>query len=136
MARKTENDGELRECPVCETPLDKAVNLGLRDFNWVNEELPGKIGLMDLDGVLSQASTGRMLVLELKPKGALVSRGARIAFGTLVKSGFDVWIVWDLGKGRVKLGECNDKGWPQNVRELTRKRAAKLVVNWWLEGVK
>lgn len=135
MARAIQKDGILRNCPTCDTPVADAKDLGLRDYRWVDEELPGKVGLMDFDAVLSQSKSGRMLVLELKPKGAYISIGARLTFQVLVKEGKDVWVIWDLGKGRVKLGECNDTGRPQNVREMTRKRAAVLVRKWWEKGL-
>lgn len=133
--RKGMKDGELRKCPVCETPIADTVNLGLRDFSWVNDELGNRLGLMDFDGVLSQLKTGRMLVLEMKPKGARVSTGARLAFAALVRAGYDVWVLWDVGKGRLKLGECNDQGRTPVVRELTRRRAATLIRKWWEVGL-
>jgi len=116
-------------------------HLGLRDFRWVNSALPGKLGLMDIDGVLTQASTGRVLVLELKPKGAPISVGARLTFGLLVRAGlelgrdYDVWYLWDQGKGRIKLGEAGEQGEPLNIRELTERRVVNLVVRWWEKGL-
>lgn len=135
MARAKEHDGPLRECPVCETPLAETVNLGLRDFSWVNEELGQKLGLMDLDGVLSQFSTGRMLVLEMKPGGKPVSTGARLTFAALVRAGYDVWVVWDLGDGKVRVGECNDQGRTPTRKILTRKKLASAVRKWWESGI-
>lgn len=134
MSRANEKDGVLRKCPTCETPVAKAVNLGLKDFAWANEKLPGKLGLMDFDGVLSR-SGGRFLVLEFKPKAARVSIGARLTFGTLVSTGlFDVWVMWDLGNGRVKVGQCNDKGRTPTVKEYTLGQAGNMVAKWWEEN--
>jgi hypothetical protein len=135
MARAEAKEGVLRECPVCETPLDEAKNLGLRDFSWVNEELGNRLGMMDFDAVLSQLKTGRMLVLELKPKRKPVSTGARLTFATLVRAGYDAWIIWDQGNGRVKLGVCNDKGRTPVVKEMTKRAAAVLVRKWWEAGL-
>lgn len=85
-------DGILRGCPVCRTKVDQA-NLGLRDYRWLEDALPGKAGPTDLDFVLQQASTGRCLVLEYKPPNGSVALGQRIALRHLVQSGFDVWVV-------------------------------------------
>ncbi len=135
MARASEREGKLRGCPVCETPLAETKNLGLRDFSWVNEELGNRLGLMDLDGFLSQAKTGRMLVLELKPARKPVMKGARLAFATLVAAGVDVWVIWDQGDGTVILGECNDKGFTPTRKTMTVKQAAVRVRKWWEEGL-
>jgi len=134
MSRTTVKDGVLRGCPVCGTPVAEAA-LGLRDYRWVNEALGNKLGLMDIDGVLSQAGTGRVLMLELKPRGARISTGARLTFALFVKAGFDCWVLWDQENGRVKLAELNDKGRPINFKDMTIKRAATLVKRWWDEGV-
>lgn len=133
--RKDQKEGKLRACPCCETPLPDTTDLGLRDFSWVNDELPGALGLMDFDGVLTQHKTGRMLVLELKPKSKPVSIGARLAFSQLVKAGYDVWVLWDQGNGRVKVGECNDQGRTPVVKEYTTKRVAVLIRHWWEDGL-
>lgn len=133
--RAEEKRGQLIACPTCDTPVAQTVNLGLRDYAWVNAELPGRLGLMDFDGVLSQSKTGRMLVLEFKPKGALVSRGARLTFKTLVGQGFDAWVLWDQGNGKVKLGICDDTGWPQTPKLMTEHDAALRVRKWWDEGL-
>ena len=135
--RKDEKDGVLRKCPTCETPVDQATNLGLKDFAWANEALPGRLGLMDFDGVLHQSKTGRMLVMEFKPKGAIVSTGARLAFGGLVRDNprFEVWVLWDQGNGRVKIGKVNDKGRTPSVKEYTKAQAGVLVRRWWEEGL-
>ncbi len=133
--RVDQKDGVLRKCPTCETPVPKSRNLGLRDFTWVNDALPDKLGLMDFDGVLTQYKTGRMLVLELKPRAARVSIGARLAFATLVKAGYDVWVLWDQGDGKVKVGKCVESGRTPNVRQYTKGHVAKMVRRWWEEGL-
>jgi len=134
MSRKNEPDGELRGCPTCGTRVAEA-DLGLRDYRWVNEVLPEHIGLMDIDGCLSQYNTGRVLMLELKPRGARVSTGARLTFALFVLAGMDVWVVWDIGKNRVKVGVCNEEGRVVNIREMTRDRCAKKVLKWWNDGL-
>lgn len=134
MARQQVEGGALRECPTCATPVSEAVNLGLRDFSWVNSHLPGKLGFMDVDGMLHQAQTGRILVLELKPRGARISRGARLTFDHLVSIGFDVWYVWDLGAGLVDVSPATPGGWVTPER-LTRDELADDIAGWWEEGL-
>lgn len=133
MARADVKEGILRGCPVCGTKV-KDADLGLREYGWLNEALPGKVGLMDADAMLTQASTGRALFLEFKPRSERISTGARLTFALFVKAGFDVWVIWDVGKDRVKVGECNERGRTPVVREMTKKRAARLVALWWEEG--
>jgi len=134
MARAAVKEGLLRGCPTCGTRVADA-DLGLRDFAWVNEALGNKLGLMDLDGVLTQASTGRMLVLEMKPRGAYITTGARLTFALLVKAGYQCWVLWDQGNGRVKFSELNEAGRPVKIRELLVERVARLVSQWWDEGL-
>ena len=136
MARADAKEGLLIACPTCETPLAETKNLGLRDYRWVNEELGNRLGLMDLDGFLSQAKTGRMLVLEMKPLKKYVKKGARLAFATLVKTGMiDVWILWDQGDGTVVVGKCNDRGYTPITEHITLKETAVMVREWWDRGL-
>jgi hypothetical protein len=74
-------------------------------------------------------------MLELKPRGARVSTGARLTFALFVLAGMDVWVVWDIGKNRVKVGVCNEEGRVVNIREMTRGQCAKKVLKWWNEGL-
>lgn len=134
MARAKVKDGILRGCPTCGSKVD-TVDLGLRDFRWLNESLPGKVGAMDLDCVLTQWKTGRMLVIETKPKGVYIPTGERLTFSTLVKAGYDVWIVWDQNDGNVMVGPCNDKGLPFQRELMSVSDAAAMVAAWWSEGV-
>lgn len=135
MARATEKGGILRACPTCQTPVDETLDLGLRNFQWVDEALPGRIGLMDVDAALTQYSTGRALFLEFKPRGMYISTGARLTFALLVQAGFDVWAIWDLGGQKVKLSKLNDEGRPYYTRTHLRTTAAKMVAAWWEEGL-
>jgi len=98
--------------------------------------LPEHIGLMDIDGCLSQYSSGRVLMLELKPGSAPISTGARLTFALFVRAGIDVWVVWERGKARVKLGVCNKDGKVVNIREMTRRRCAQRIAEWWQKGLK
>lgn len=119
---------------MCGTKVDEA-DIGLRDFAWVNEHLPGKLGLMDIDGTLTQYRTGRVLMLELKPRGEVISEGARLTFALFVQKGFDVWLVWDEGDGWVEAAELDTNGEPYGTRRIRRSTLARKVLDWWNEGV-
>jgi hypothetical protein len=109
--------------------------MGLRDFRWVNDALPGKLGLMDIDGTLTQAQTGRVLMLELKPAGAYISKGARLTYKLFVRAGFDVWVVWDHEDGTVERGHFDRAGNIRGVARVTQEALAAEVVAWWEEGL-
>jgi hypothetical protein len=131
MARAQVEQGKLRGCPVCGTKVDEA-QLRLRDFSWVNEALPGKVGLMDIDGTLSSAKTGKTLMLEMKPPGAQVSVGAKLTFREFVRKGCDVWVVWGPDKdGRVELAHITRSGNLTSRVNLSLHEAAQLVAVWW-----
>ena len=134
MARAHAHRGKLIGCPTCGTKVDE-VDIGLRDFSWVNEVLPGKLGLMDIDGTLTQFRTGRVLMMELKPAGDSLSEGARLTFALFVRAGFDVWLVWDHGNGWVEAAELDDDGEPYGVRMIRRSTLANKVREWWDEGL-
>lgn len=134
MARAQVEEGKLRGCPVCGTKVAD-VDLKLRDFGWVNEALPGKVGLMDLDGVLSCAATGKTLILEMKPPGAYVSVGAKLTFRELVRKGCDVWVIWGPdSEVHVELAHVTRSGNLTSRVRLPLADAAQLVALWWSEA--
>lgn len=128
----------LRECVLCRTPLteESRAAMGLRDFGWINSELPGNVGLMDIDGVLNQYATGRILMLSMMAPHYRVSTGERLTYTLFVRDkGVDVWYLWEHTNGRVKRGVCNAMGRSGPVKEFTRKQLARLVVEWWNAGL-
>lgn len=133
MSRATQKDGLLRGCPTCGTRVSEA-DLGLRDYRWVNEALPGKVGGMDLDFCISQARTGRALFLEFKPAGGLVSTGARLTFKLLREKGFEVWVVWDRGD-IVDVSPVLLNGELGKKRILDRAALAEDIRAWWDAGL-
>lgn len=131
MRSQVEN-GQLRGCPTCGTKVDET-QLRLRDFSWVNEVLPGKVGGMDLDFCLSNARTGKTLFIEMKPTGGAVSMGARLTFKTLISKGdVDVWVVWGPAEdGTVEMARVMADG---NITSKVRLPLAELagtVAQWW-----
>jgi hypothetical protein len=134
MARATEHRGKLIGCPTCGTKV-KDIDIGLRDFRWVNEALPGKVGLMDIDGCITQAATGRALMMELKPKDDVVSTGARLTYALFRNLGIEVWLAWDEGDGWVKVCEMMVDGSWGRARKMRRTTLARHVREWWDEGL-
>lgn len=107
------------------------VDMGLRDYRWVSESLPGKIAPMDLDAVLEK--NGHVLILEMKPKGAPVPLGQRLTLKNFVRMGCDVWVIWGDGP-TVEAGEMDRNG---NVNFIAKLSIAKLknkVTGWFKEA--
>jgi hypothetical protein len=125
----------LLACPTCGTAVEDA-NLGLRDYSrWLTPVLPGQLGATDLDLVLDQAKTGRILVIEFKEANKRLGLGQRLLFKRLVQRGFDVWVVWQYSNKEVMVGAVDSTG---NVRFLEKMSEAKLaqrVKNWWYDGL-
>lgn len=120
----------LRKCPVCDGPPPK----GLRDYTWLENALPGKVGGTDIDFVVEQSSTGRILALEFKPGGTPISLGQRITFSRLVRLGFDMWVCWELDGGKVRVGHFTKEGLVLFVEEMTIEELARKVNQWWWSG--
>ena len=77
MARTEEAD-LLRACPTCSTKVS-AVQMGLRDYSsWLAEHMPGRVSGADIDCVLEQSRTGRVLFFEFKRKGQQLPTGQRL----------------------------------------------------------
>jgi hypothetical protein len=93
----------LRGCPTCGTPVEE-VRLGLRDYRWVSDKLPGRVAPMDFDFVLERR--GNFLVIEFKPKGMAPPPGQARTLRTLRNAGGDVWLVYGDGPDvQVDFGE-------------------------------
>lgn len=122
-------DGEkLRGCPVCGTRV-KDVDLHLRDFHWVNQELPGKVGMMDVDAALER--NGWVLHLEMKPGAAPLPLGQRLTFKTYVRLGIDVWVVWTKTRTLVEVGQMDANGELSEVRRMKVSTLARKVRDWY-----
>lgn len=136
MARAHVKDGVLRGCPTCGTKVAQA-DLRLRDFSWVNEALPGRIGGMDIDFVVTQSAARRGLAIEMKPPNALVSRGARMTYRDLIRGDvqWDAWSVWGPDdNGDVQRGQFDRGGRIQNVQTMPLDLLAEEVASWWACG--
>lgn len=125
----------LRGCPTCKTPVTKAA-LGLRDYSrWLDGMLPGKVSASDLDFVLEQAATGRMLIQEFKEGSQPLGMGQRLLLKALVKMGADVWVVNDLGAKGVKVGVLSAEGVVRFTQTMTPAQLAGKVKEWWWDGL-
>lgn len=125
---------ELLACPTCNTPVSKA-NLGLRDYSrWLTPILPGKLGGSDLDCVVQQASTNRMLVIEFKEANKRITTGQRLLFKALKQRNVDVWVVWEYD-GYVMAGEMDSTGEVRFLQKLTAAQLGSKVKDWWYSGL-
>ena len=116
---------KLRKCPTCLTPVSETA-LGLRDYDWVNPLLPGKVGGMDLDFLLERR--GKVLVLEFKPANGYPTKGQAMTFRTLRKMGAEVWVV--KGDGPMVDVDFGDG----LVSHLPVSELAAETVRWYEEA--
>jgi hypothetical protein len=113
--------------------------MGLRHYARLNASLPGKVGGMDIDWVLEQDATDRILVMEFKPSKARLPHGQQRTLYWFRRHGGDVWVVND-GKfqqdGTVEVAVMEKDGFfrkwygPMSERDLAGRIAA-----WWNWGM-
>lgn len=105
--------------------------MGLRDYSgWLFDILPGRVAATDLDFVLEQHNTGRVLVLEFKPT-TYVPRGQSLVFDTLTSIGWDVWIVGDKNLDKDELVV---KKWGKRAETMNLETFRTKVGDWWTDG--
>jgi hypothetical protein len=120
----------LRGCPTCGTPVTD-LKMGLRDYRWVADALPGRVAPMDLDCVLERR--GKFLVMEFKPKGAPLPMGQRLTLKALVRLGMDVWVVWEDGD-KAEVGAMDRHGNVPFVETMRVNRLRRRVSEWFQEA--
>lgn len=124
---------KLRSCPTCGVPAEET-ELGLRDYRWVEDLLPGRISATDVDFLLEQHSTGRVLVLEFKPN-KYIPRGQQLMFEWFRSRGADVYVVVDRNQdaGHYTLGtyHLDNVMW----RKVTHEELRSFVKGWWEAGL-
>jgi hypothetical protein len=125
------NDEALRACPTC--GVKDPPDMGLRDYSrWLFGVLPGRAGATDMDCVIEQHSTGRLLAFEFKPN-KFVPRGQALMFDTLVAQGWDVVLIIDT---KVAEDELQVSLWGYNTwTTMTLAEVKELVTSWWAFGV-
>lgn len=105
------------------------MQMGLRDYRWVSEALPGREAPMDMDCVLEK--NGQVLIQEFKPEGAPLPLGQRITLRTMVRLGCDVWVVWEGKDGKhVEVGSMDRHGDIPFVAKMVRAKLASKIVAW------
>lgn len=127
-------DQALRKCPTCLTPV-KELDLGLKNYRWLRDALPGRVGLADLDGVLEQAATGRVLVFEFKPAGASIPLGQRLLLKRFVRFGCDVWVIWEGREDTHEVGAMDRAGNVPFVAKVSTQGLRQRVREWWQTGL-
>jgi len=122
----------LRGCPMCGTKVED-INLGMRDYRWLGDALPGRIAPTDIDFLLE--TNNDFLVLEFKPKGVPVTRGQAIAMKRMVKKGFEVWVVWGEGD-EVDVANLHANGHMTRAVGVPKPVLAAKVGEWFREHVR
>lgn len=117
----------LRGCPTCGTKVTD-LKMGLRDYRWVSEALPGRVAPMDLDCVLERRSN--FLVMEFKPKGAALPLGQRLTLKALVHLGMTVWVVWE-DEEWVEVGAMDKHGNVPFIERMKQTRLRRRVTEWF-----
>lgn len=126
-----EQDEKLRACPTCGA-RDHA-DLGLRDYSrWLFDVLPGRAAATDLDCVVEQHKTGRILAFEFKPN-RYVPRGQALLLDTLTTNGWDVLLVND---SRLADDILDVSLWGHNKwTTLSLAELKQLTRDWWEYGL-
>jgi hypothetical protein len=130
----------LRACPTCATPVS-AAKLGMRDYShWLDGVLPGKVSGSDVDFILDQASTGRVLAIEFKEGNKRLGVGQRLLFKQLLSRGIEVWVAWEYQDANgetehVLAGQFTDSGEVTFMEKLTPAQFASKVKAWWYSGL-
>ena len=125
----------LLECPTCGTPSSKT-DLGLRDYSrWLNPILPGKVGGSDIDLVLHQETSGRILMLEFKEANKRLSIGQRMLLRGMVSKGIDVWVCWQYSDGTTKVGVMDSVGEVRFTEKMSNENLGVKVRGWWNDGL-
>lgn len=135
MAR-TETQDALRACPTCGTKVAETT-LGLRDYSrWLADQLPGRVSGSDIDAVVEQSSTGRVLFMEMKPEGVRLPTGQRLLLRSMCRKGIDVWVVWEEKDGvHVQVGTMDPTGEVRFVQRMTVRQLGMRVKRWWNDGL-
>lgn len=120
----------LRGCPTCGTKVTE-VQMGLRDYRWVADALPGRVAPMDLDSVLER--NGHVLIMEFKPHGMALPLGQRLTLKAFVrKPNTRVWVVWeDENKKHAEVGEMDRNGNVNFVERMTIAKLRNKVATWF-----
>lgn len=134
MAR-TEKSDKLRGCPTCGCK-DHVEHLGMRDYSrWLSGLLPGRVSGSDIDCVIEQSRTNRVLFMEFKPLGVYLPTGQRLLLRAMARRDIDVWVVWEDNDGEhVEVGAMDKTGEVPFVERMTIAKFERRVTSWWRQG--
>ena len=118
----------LRRCPTCLAPASES-KLGLRDYQWLGDALPGKVSPMDCDFVLER--NGNFLIIEFKQADGYVPTGQFITLKALERMGAEVWLVRGDGP-RVTVEVLLNGEWMPPF-DITVDELAKETRKWFEE---
>lgn len=113
------------------------VDLGLHDYSsWLADYLPGRVSGSDIDCVIEQSKTGRMLFIEFKRKGQLLPVGQRLLLKACVRRTppIDVWVAWETDT-HVEVGVMDATGEVLLVENMTHKQLGLRIKRWWNAGL-
>lgn len=134
VVARTNQEDNLRGCPTCGTKVSD-VQMGLRDYSgWLSEHLPGRVSGADIDCVLEQSRTGRVLFFEFKRKGQTLPTGQRLLLRAMVRKGIDVWVVWE-DSTHVECGTLDENGEVLFVERMTKGALGRKARKWWNAGL-
>lgn len=132
----------LRTCPTCGREAGDSDEgsplLGLRDYRWISQHLPGKVSFTDGDAILERK--GNILMLELKPAGQAIPLGQKITLKAFVRKGVHVWVVWDQGDydkpggPHVEVGEMDRAGNIKFVQRVPIRALVRAIETWWKDA--
>lgn len=118
----------LRGCPLCKTPV-RDTKLGLRDYRWLEDVLPGKEAPMDMDAVLEKH--GKFLGMEFKAPGEVIPLGQRITLKTLVRQGWCIWVVYhEDGSKSCEVGQMDRHGNVPFKEVMSIDKLKQRVAEW------
>lgn len=107
------------------------LDLGLRDYRWLGDALPGRVAPTDVDFMLERG--GQFLVQEYKQGGAPLPLGQRLTLKALVALGMDVWVVREDEKdrARVEVGQMDSNGVVPFVESMRVNQLRQRVARWF-----
>jgi hypothetical protein len=96
--------------------------------------LPGRVSASDVDFMLEQTQTGRVLAMEFKDGSKPLGLGQRLLFKGLLAKGIEVWVAWER-KDSILVGALDETGEVRFTQTMTRAELAEKVRDWWFQGL-
>jgi hypothetical protein len=104
---------------------------GFWDWGFLDNSLPGKIKVSDIDGIVE--INGKFLILETKNYGAAIPIGQKIMYEKLWKTGlFTIVYLWGE-KSFVEEMQVLYPGGKNSPKKSATNDDFKKVVEWWVK---